>query len=219
MLLSLALATAATAAENAKLEVTVRGADRRGLAGVLVQVLPESVTRSTDPSGVAVFDVPKETMLTVTVSSRELSPLSLKKTVPATADWATAGIAMAAPAAGGSRLEGWHVGAGRMGASATSERSLERPPARGGTRCSFKVVFSRANLPVAGASIELARADGTVVAETTTDDEGRASVAVPDGTRLTVTVFAEGYADHRAALPPVRAGTTREVTVRLRREL
>lgn len=206
------LTTAVLAADTAKLTVRVQKDGGGAIAGAAIRVTSGGQTKDlvSDGAGNASCDLARNASFTATVTAAGYDKLTFSRALGAAADFAIAVVIMVPPRQGVSRVGEWRIGR-------TNEE--KENPEKDFARFNFSVKYYKNGSPINGATITLARTDGSVFATLTTNALGAATVLVPENTVLKVKVTAAGYAEYNTALAPGQRATSRQVNILMRKSL
>ena len=164
---------------------------------------------SADDNGKASFTPALGESFNVAIKAAGYDGLSFNRTIPATASWGTARAVLQHRASGTSYVAEWRVGT----------TGPNEDPAQDKARFNFAVKYYRDGSAIPDATITLTGSDGAVYKTLTTDANGDASCLVAEGSRMSVSVTASGYASYTTGLAPGDRATSRHVAIRLRKSL
>lgn len=208
------LATA-TFAQTATFKVLVTDVNQAPLPGAAVSLTANGAVTAltTDGNGVATATMPTGTAITGSAHLAGYGWAKFGRTVGTQFTWAMASLILGAPGSQRSGLAQYREGRG--------DASLGRDPKNGNVWFNFSVRGRYKLAPLAGATLTFTNtADGSQynggASDTATDANGIAKVAVPEGSKLTVTVAAQGFSNYSTTLAPGGSAASRVVRILMR---
>ena len=198
---------------TAGLKVKVLDVNQAPVAGatVTLSIAGQTTTLTTNASGVAdAGQVATGTRILGDITATGFGESKFDRQITAPNTWGVVTVELGA------------ADSGRTGISELRQGQQNTAPATGGTVAFvFHVRDFNSHTPLAGAAVAFtSTADGSSynggALDTTTDAKGLAQVAAPEGTPLTVTVTAQGFATYTTKIDPGPRAASRDVIVALR---